>query len=575
MRLFSILAAIVVIGILYALVFERDSLRQFAGATSDVEEENAPQTELEDDISTVSVVAFRSDAAVVENGVVLRGRTEAARQVEVRAETGGLVISEPLRRGAFVEAGELVCRLDPGTREVTLAEANARLAEAKSRVPEAEARVAEAESRVPAVRASLNEATSRVPAAEAALAEAKARVPAAQANLAEAMSRVPAIEAALGEAQSRIPAARAALAQSEAGLPAAEARVREAQARLAEAKINLNAAEQLFEDGFASDTRVAAARSAAQAAEAGVQNALSDLEGARARIESARSDLAGAQAGAISAEASIDGATAAVENARSQLEGARANVISAESQVEGAKAAIESVKSQIDGALAGVESANSQVESAKSGIQSAEAAVAAARKDIERLEIRSPFAGLLETDSAELGALMQPGSLCATVIQLDPIKLVGFVPETMVDRVSVDASAGARLASGREIIGKVIFLSRSADETTRTFRVEVEVENSDWSIRDGQTAEILIQAPGQAAHLIPQSALTLDDDGRLGVRLVNDDRQAAFSTVEILRDTEKGVWVAGLADQVDIIVVGQEFVTDGVPVDVTYRESIQ
>ena len=41
----------------------------------------------------------------------------------------------------------------------------------------------------------------------------------------------------------------------------------------------------------------------------------------------------------------------------------------------------------------------------------------------------APFAGLLETDTAELGALLQTGSPCATIIQLDPIKFVGFVPE--------------------------------------------------------------------------------------------------------------------------------------------------
>ena len=58
-----------------------------------------------------------------------------------------------------------------------------------------------------------------------------------------------------------------------------------------------------------------------------------------------------------------------------------------------------------------------------------------AEEDIERLTITAPFSGYLESDTAELGTLMQPGALCATIIQLDPIKLVGFVPEAQVDRV--------------------------------------------------------------------------------------------------------------------------------------------
>ena len=125
---------------------------------------------------------------------------------------------------------------------------------------------------------------------------------------------------------------------------------------------------------------------------------------------------------------------------------------------------------------------------------------------------------------------------------------------------------------GREIVGQVTFLSRSADENTRTFRVDVEVENSDLTIRDGQTAEIAIQSDGEVAHLLPQSALTLDDDGALGVRLVDNGR-AKFAPVRVLRDAVDGIWVSGLEETADIIVVGQEFVTDGVPVNVTYRET--
>ena len=199
--------------------------------------------------------------------------------------------------------------------------------------------------------------------------------------------------------------------------------------------------------------------------------------------------------------------------------------------------------------------------------------MAAANKEIDRLKITAPFDGLLESDTAELGSLMQPGSLCATIIQLDPIKLVGFVPETDIDSVEVGSMAGARLASGREVVGTVTFVSRSADPTTRTFRVEVEAANADASIRDGQTAEIAIAADGTTAHLLPQSALTLNDDGALGVRLVAEGDVVEFVPVTLLRDTPEGVWVDGLADEVSIIVVGQEFVTDGVKVAPTYREA--
>jgi len=547
MRIFSFITAALVMGALYLLVFERERLVAFASG-GEADPVNASVSETSEDLPpVVSVVALASTATEIDSAVIVRGRTEADRQVDVRAETTGQVISEPLRKGVSVDAGDLMCQIDPGTRGVALAEAKARLGEALSRLPEAEARLAEA--------------VAALPAAEARIAEAKARVPESRARLAEAEANVPAVNALLLQSQAGVPAAEAQLAEARARLPEAEARVSEAEARVKEAQINLNAAKRLSEDGFASETRVASAEAAASSAEAGLQSAKSQLEGAKAGVQAALSSLEGARAGIESSRSQIQGATAAIESARSQVEGASAGVISAESSLEGARAAVSSAKSG--------------VESAKAGIQSAETSVASAEKEIERLDIRAPFAGLLESDTAELGSLLQAGSLCATIIQLNPIKLVGFVPETEVDRVTPGSIAGAVLASGREVIGEVTFLSRSADQATRTFRVEVTVDNSDLSIRDGQTAEIFIASDGANAHLIPQSALTLNNEGTLGVRLVSADNRADFAPVTVLRDTNEGIWVGGLAPEVNIIVVGQEYVTSGVPVDVTYREAQQ
>lgn len=227
----------------------------------------------------------------------------------------------------------------------------------------------------------------------------------------------------------------------------------------------------------------------------------------------------------------------------------------------------------MEAATAGVLRARSGVTSAQAGIEAAQAGVATATREIEKLTIVAPFSGLLETDTAELGALMQMGTPCATIIQLNEIKLVGFVPEADVAKVTVGAIAGARLTNGQEVRGRVTFLSRSADALTRTFRVEVTVANDDLAISDGQTAEILVASDGQVAHLIAQSTLTLDDDGVLGVRTVGEGNIVRFMPVTLLRDTAQGVWVTGLPEAVDIITVGQEFVIDGVHVTPTFTEA--
>jgi multidrug efflux system membrane fusion protein len=447
MKFGPVITAVLVTVFLYFLVLDRDKLLEFAGVSASTESSEVATTAAEAGAPLVKVVVTRSEARILDNAVILRGETEAARQVDVRAETSGLVISEPLRKGAAVSEGDLLCELDAGTRRAALDEAKARLAEAISRMPEAEARAPEAEAR-----------------------------------MAEANSRV----------------------------AEAEARLIEATARLSEAELNQNAATKLSEGGFASDSRVA--------------------------------------------------------NAEATLESARAGVTSAQAAVNGARAGVV-------GAGAGLQSAASAVESVRAAIAGAEAAVASAERELSKLRIAAPFAGILETDAAEIGSLLQPGGACATVIQLDPIKLVGFVPEIDVAKIEPGARAGARLASGETILGNVTFIARSADPMTRTFRVEVEVANTDLAIRDGQTVEIMVAAEGRPAHLLPQSSLTLDDDGRIGVRLLGEGNVAQFAPVEILRDTIEGVWVSGLADAVNVITIGQEYVVDGVTVDPTFREA--
>ena len=64
-------------------------------------------------------------------------------------------------------------------------------------------------------------------------------------------------------------------------------------------------------------------------------------------------------------------------------------------------------------------------------------------------------------------------------------------------------------------------------------------------------------------HLLPQSVLTLDDEGVLGVRAVEDGSKVAFHPVTIIKDTREGIWVSGLPLKIDVITVGQEYVQPG------------
>jgi len=198
----------------------------------------------------------------------------------------------------------------------------------------------------------------------------------------------------------------------------------------------------------------------------------------------------------------------------------------------------------------------------QAALQAAAARVELVRLDISRLEIRAPFDGWLETDTAELGSRLARGDPCATLVDLSRLRATAYVSERRVGALALGQSAEVRLVNGQTAAGRITHVARVADPQTRTYEVEVTVENPGARLRAGMTAEIGIALAPRRAHLVPQSALTLDDAGRLGLRLAVDG-VARFAPVEIVAEAARGVWVTGLADRARVIVAGQEFVRDG------------
>ena len=183
-------------------------------------------------------------------------------------------------------------------------------------------------------------------------------------------------------------------------------------------------------------------------------------------------------------------------------------------------------------------------------------------------KVKAPFDGYLETFSVKEGDYLNTGAVCATIIDPDPMRLIGEVSEKEINFVKVGAKAEAELISGKKVEGVVSFVSTSANKGTRTFRVEIDVKNSDRSIRDGVSAQIAIEGDTILAHKISPSILMLGDYGELGIRTVNEDDQVEFKEIEILEDSIQGIWITGLPKKTRIITIGQEYVFQGQTVNV-------
>jgi multidrug efflux system membrane fusion protein len=242
-----------------------------------------------------------------------------------------------------------------------------------------------------------------------------------------------------------------------------------------------------------------------------------------------------------------------------------------------AQAKAEAAKAQLDFDAAtqlrgrGFES-ETRVAATRAALDAAEAAVAAARQELERSIVKAPIAGVVQEPMAEEGQMLAVGQVCATIVDADPIIVTGQVSERDIPNVQLGTTATVDLLTGETVEGRITYISRTADPETRTFTVEITIPNSDEALRAGVTAEATIPLQPIRAHRLSPGVLTLDDEGRVGVRTVDENGVVDFMPVKIAMQDTAGFWVTGLPERVNVITVGQDYVIEGQTVEVVMED---
>jgi multidrug efflux system membrane fusion protein len=239
-----------------------------------------------------------------------------------------------------------------------------------------------------------------------------------------------------------------------------------------------------------------------------------------------------------------------------------------ESQVAQAKSLVVQRQAELDakrrliatGAMPKLDQVNleAQLELAKAGLASAEA-------ELDRGVIRAPWAGVVSDIVVEVGkaAFSMAGADIGTLVALDPMLAVVEVSERRLAGIKVGDMTEVRLITGETANGKVRFLSKTASQTTRTYRIEIELPNADGAIPDGISAEVAIPLAPVAATSVPRSALTFSSAGDLGVRTVDRNGIVGFLPVKVIEDEHTTMWLGGVPDGARVIVQGQDFVREG------------
>ncbi|MGG2396352.1 efflux RND transporter periplasmic adaptor subunit [Pseudomonas sp. SH1-B] len=199
----------------------------------------------------------------------------------------------------------------------------------------------------------------------------------------------------------------------------------------------------------------------------------------------------------------------------------------------------------------------------ESELAKARAELDSARLHLRNTRIKAPFAGIYDQRSVELGDYVQPGQSLLTLVDIDRLKVTAQIAQQQVTQLALGQTVTVELLDGRRLQGELHFIAAAADPDSRSFRIEVKVDNPDGLRLAGASATLHIQTGEAMAHRLSPALLSLDENGRHGVKWVNAAQRVEFTPVELISVDNQGAWVSGLPSKVALITLGQGFVEAG------------
>ena len=182
--------------------------------------------------------------------------------------------------------------------------------------------------------------------------------------------------------------------------------------------------------------------------------------------------------------------------------------------------------------------------------------------EFKKIALFAPFDGILLDNHKIAGELVMPGERVYELIDLSSLEIYGYINENEILDISTNNDVDVTIL-GEEVQGFIDYVSPISDPETKTFEIVVKVKNKDLRYKDGLSSMISINKGEVLAHKISPSILALGDEGQLGVKVIAKGNEVEFKNITIIEDTSEYMLVTGLSEKEKIIIVGQQYVSNG------------
>lgn len=250
--------------------------------------------------------------------------------------------------------------------------------------------------------------------------------------------------------------------------------------------------------------------------------------------------------------------------ARLTTDDREARLARAEAQVVSAQRSYDAAQQLADRGVG----PGSDVQTRLAELEAARAELRTIELEIDNTSLRAPISGVINRVIADIGAYVAPGGDVLEIVDNDPLVAVVQVQQSEITNIRTGMPARVRFIGGREAEGRVSFVSPLADAATRTFRVEIEVPNPDGEVPAGVSAEVMLVTATVEAHHISPALIRLDEQGRLGLYVIEGDDRAVFRPIEIVMADSAGIWAGGLEERQHLVTISQGSIPVDEPVEV-------
>ncbi len=204
-----------------------------------------------------------------------------------------------------------------------------------------------------------------------------------------------------------------------------------------------------------------------------------------------------------------------------------------------------------------------------------------AEKQLSDSRISAPFRGRIEDRMVTAGELVNPGMPVLRLVNLDRVRINAGVPERYINDIREGTPVAIRLASysGEELQGEVRYAGSLIVPETRTFPIEIVMDNSDRLFKPEMVVNLQItRRVLDDVLIVPRTALVRDEDGLRLFVVVQDGDHTVAEARRVVTGAASGAMIVieeGLNPGENVIVTGQTNVSDGDLVRIQNRRSFE